>query len=116
MKRFLLPLSCLLLVFLACGQTPPVSNPTPDSPVNIPAASTGDDSSSFTIALEYAIPGLAEAYAPAGLTYAKPQGIFGMWRHLEPEQGVYNWKPMDDLVIEYQQAGFNGIQLFWTQK
>jgi len=111
MKRFLLPLSCLLLVFLACGQTPPVSNPTPDSSLNIPAASPGDASSSFTIALEYAIPGLAEAYAPAGLTYAKPQGIFGMWRHLEPEQGIYNWKPMDDLVIEYQQAGFSGIQL-----
>ena len=111
MKRILLPLSCLLLVFLACGQTPPANNPTPETPVNIPETSPETGSSNFTIALEYAIPGLAEAYTPAGLTYAKPQGIFGLWRYLEPEQGVYNWKPMDDLVIEYQQAGFSGIQL-----
>jgi len=111
MKKILLPLSGLLLVFLACGQTPPPSSPSPGTDIQILEPSTPDGTSSFTIALEYAIPGLAEDYTPTGLTYAKPQGIFGLWTYLEPEQGEYNWKPLDDLVVEYQRAGFSGIQL-----
>ena len=111
MKRLLLSLSCLILVILSCTQTPATATSTPE-PL-LPAATISQDISnpSFTIALEYAIPGLGEAYTPSGLIYAKPQGIFGLWKFLEPEQGVFNWKPLDDLVIEYQQAGFKGIQL-----
>ena len=114
MKRFSLLLVTLVLAALACGQTPaaftPTARTTPirrETPVN-----AGD--SVFTIALEYAIPGLADAYAPTGLTYAKPQPIFGLWRDLESEPGVYDWGPLDDLVVEYQNAGFSGIQLLIT--
>jgi hypothetical protein len=111
MKRILLSLSCLILVILACTQTPAASTSTPDRPSPGEDISQVEGSPSFTIALEYAIPGLGEAYSPTGLVYAKPQGIFGLWKFLEPEQGVFNWKPLDDLVLEYQQAGFKGIQL-----
>lgn len=111
MKRNLLPLVSLILVVLACGQTPGVMTPTPEQPQPTSQLSPDVSSPGFTIALEYAIPGLGEAYTPTGLTYAKPQGIFGLWKFLEPEQGVFNWKPLDDLVIEYQEAGFTGIQL-----
>lgn len=83
----------------------PTSNTGQPSPVNSPP---------FTIALEYAIPGVAQAYAQTGVTYAKPQPIFGMWGLIEPQPGEYNWKPLDDLVIEYQSAGFTGIQLLIT--
>ncbi len=111
MKRNILSISCLIMVILACSQTPSASTSTPEPPIPVSGMSQEDANPGFTIALEYAIPGLGEAYTPIGLIYAKPQGIFGLWKFLEPEQGVYNWKPLDDLVIEYQQAGFKGIQL-----
>jgi hypothetical protein len=107
---------CLLLLTgaaLACGQVP--APPTATSPASIQPDNDNIprmvEQENFTIALEYAIPGLAEAYAPSGLSYAKPQGIFGLWKYLEPEPGVFSWEPLDKLVIEYQQAGFSGIQL-----
>jgi hypothetical protein len=111
MKRALLSLSCLILVILSCTQTPSTATSTPEPPHPGETISQDTSTLNFTIALEYAIPGLGEAYTPSGLVYAKPQGIFGLWKFLEPEQGVFNWKPLDDLVIEYQQAGFKGIQL-----
>lgn len=111
MKRIVLSLSCLVLVILACGETPGTITPTPEPDLPHIDQSQVGSTPGFTIALEYAIPGLGDAYTPIGLTYAKPQGIFGMWKFLEPEQGVYNWKPLDDLVVEYQKAGFRGIQL-----
>ncbi|MBI3920823.1 MAG: hypothetical protein HY318_05335, partial [Armatimonadetes bacterium] len=33
----------------------------------------------FTLAIEYAVPGLASTYAATGLTDAKPQIEFGVW-------------------------------------
>jgi hypothetical protein len=113
MKRIWLCLLLLTGAALACGQAS--TSPTATSPAGVLPGNEGlspaVEEGYFTIALEYAIPGLAEAYAPSGLTYAKPQGIFGLWKYLEPEPGVFNWEPLDKLVIEYQQAGFSGIQL-----
>lgn len=75
---------------------------------------SGTEYPPFTIALEYAIPGLAAAYTPTGVTYAKPQPIFGKWGLIQPAPGQYNWGPLNNLVIEYQTAGFIGIQLLIT--
>jgi hypothetical protein len=68
----------------------------------------------FTIAIEYAVPGLAAAYAATGVSYAKPQPAFGIWDNIEPEPGRYDWGPTDALVAEYQAAGFTGIQVLIT--
>ncbi|MEW6718664.1 MAG: hypothetical protein AB1345_14330 [Chloroflexota bacterium] len=114
MKRLALSLFFVFALALACGQPTAVSTPTPTVPTSTLAAPPGGEYIPFTIALEYAIPGLADAYAPTGVRYAKPQPIFGMWGLIEPQPGQYNWTPLDNLVIEYQKAGFTGIQLLIT--
>lgn len=112
MKRISLAVTALLLAIIACG---PATTPTSAPPsTDLPVTNTPTGSPQFTISIEYAIPGVAAAYAPTGVTYAKPQPIFGMWGLIEPQLGQYNWKPLDDLVIEYQSAGFSGIQLLIT--
>ena len=114
MKRLILSLFSLFVLALACAQPPAVVTLTPTAPSPVSTIPSGGEYPLFTIALEYAIPGLATAYAPAGVIYAKPQPIFGMWGLIEPQPGKYNWGPLDNLVIEYQTAGFTGIQLLIT--
>lgn len=65
----------------------------------------------FTIAIEYALPGLAAAYAETGVRYAKPQMVFAVWGNLEPHEGLLDWRALDALVSEYQEAGFTGQQI-----
>ena len=114
MKRLFPFIVVLFVVLLACGQPPATATPTRTQPPTASPALPGNNSPQFTIAIEYAIPGLAAAYAPGGVTYAKPQPIFGMWGMIEPEPGQVNWEPLDNLVVEYQAAGFTGIQLLIT--
>ncbi len=119
MKRCFAALTALFVLNLACAQTTSVRTPTVMTPTRTrpPAGSTNSPAvqeSKFTIGLEYAIPGLAAAYAPAGVTYAKPQPIFGMWGLIERSPGEFDWGPLDNLVAEYQAAGFTGIQLLLT--
>ena len=114
MKRLILSFFSLFALALACGQPPAVVTLTPTAPSFVSTVPSGGEYPLFTIALEYANPGLASAYAPTGVTYAKPQPIFGMWGLIEPQPGKYNWGPLDNLVIEYQTAGFTGIQLLIT--
>ena len=114
MKRLILSLFSFFALALACAQPPAVVTLTPTAPSPVSTVPSGGEYPLFTIALEYAIPGLASAYAPTGVTYAKPQPIFGMWGLIEPQPGKYNWGPLDNLVIEYQTAGFTGIQLLIT--
>jgi hypothetical protein len=108
------PVAIALFLFtLACGQATPVSTPadvtaTPSPTVPAPVASQ------LTIAVEYAVPGLAEAYAPTGVTCAKPMPGFGIWGSIEHTAGEYDWAPLDAVVSEYQAAGFAGIQLLIT--
>jgi len=108
MKRIALPLFAILLGMLACGtpipSTPqPTSSPTNNVPVSNP---------SFTISVEYAILGVAGTYTSAGIQYAKLQDAFAIWGNIEPEPGgQYRWGPLDALVLEYQQAGFTGLQM-----
>ena len=108
MRRLQIALATLFLATLACGGavTPTAApettaRPTSDSPTNTPGAPTAP----LTIAIEYGIFGVAAAYTPTGVTYAKPQLVFGVWGNLEPERGQWQWEPLDALIAEYQAAG-----------
>jgi hypothetical protein len=114
MKKHPAALVAVLALTLACAQTPTLLTSIPTKVPPTRTAAPAGEEPSFTIALEYAIPGLAGAYAPAGVTYAKPQPIFGMWGLIERTTGEFDWGPLDNLVIEYQAAGFTGIQLLIT--
>ena len=109
-KRFA-PILVLLLAGLACGPSTASSTlPAAPSAAVLPSpVSTGDRP--FTISVEYAILGVAEEYAAAGVSYAKLQDVFVIWENIEPEPGEYHWGPLDAIVLEYQQAGFTGLQM-----
>ncbi len=107
MKRLALPLLAIILATLACGTpTSPTSQPTGSPSNNVPLSNPD-----FTISVEYAILGVADTYAAAGVRYAKLQNAFVIWGNIEPEPGQYQWGPLDALVLEYQQAGFTGLQM-----
>ena len=108
MKRLALPLLAIILATLACGTpTPPTSQPTGSPTNNIPLSNPD-----FTISVEYAILGVADTYAAAGVRYAKLQDAFAIWGNIQPESGEgYQWGPLDALVLEYQQAGYTGLQM-----
>ncbi len=107
MKPIILPMVVIVLATFACGtQAQPTSQPA-GTPGNIEPGS----SSTFNLSVEYAILGLADTYAAAGVRYAKLQNAFAIWGNVEPEAGQYLWRPLDALVLEYQQAGFMGLQM-----
>lgn len=117
-----------LALLLACGQVArlPAETPTRTEPsagagaeTPAPASATLPQQSAqpaipFVTAVEYAVPGLAEVFAETGVTHAKPQPIWSLWGTIEPERGEYDWKPLDALVLEYQQYGYTGLQLLLT--
>jgi hypothetical protein len=110
LKRIALPLLAIILVTLACGTSSPVvptstSQPVTGVPVHNP---------NFTISVEYGILGVAQTYADAGVAYSKIQDAFAIWGNIEPQPGQYQWGPLDALVLEYQQAGFTGLQMDLT--
>lgn len=110
MKQILMALIALLLAILACG---PAVTPT-QTPPPLPSTDMPIASSQFTISVEYAILGVADTYAATGVSYAKLQDAFAIWGNIEQEQGQYQWGPLDALVLEYQQAGFTGLQMDLT--
>jgi hypothetical protein len=61
--------------------------------------------------VEYAILGVAKTYSKAGVHSAKLQNVFAVWGNIEPQQGQYEWGPLDALVLEYQKAGFDNLQM-----
>lgn len=116
MKHILSLIILLILITLACGQATPAATPGPQppTPTSQPPTATPQAPFPFTIALEYGILGVAEAYAATGVTYVKLQMVFSIWGNIEPEPGQYNWRPLDAAVQEYQAAGFTGLQLLLT--
>ncbi len=114
MRRPHFSLLLLLLATLACGSpATPVATPQPQS--QTATISPGSPQQApITIAIEYGIFGVADAYTPTGVTYAKPQLVFGIWGNLEPERGQWQWEPLDALIAEYQAAGFSGQQILLT--
>ena len=115
-RRVLSGAALFLIITLACGGVPPTPGGSPKASPALatPSPTAPTEGDRFVIAVEYAVPGLAEAYAPTGVTYAKPQPAYGVWGNVEPKPGEYNWAPVDALIIEYQAAGFAGIQLLLT--
>ena len=109
MKRILLAAIALLLAILTCSRP---ATTTPSSPP--PSAPAPVSNPNFTISVEYGILGVALTYAEAGITYSKLQDAFVIWGNIEPEPGKYQWGPLDALVLEYQQAGFTGLQMNLT--
>ncbi len=107
MKRIILSILAIILATLACG-TPVVPNPQPTGTLTSDVPGPDFD---FTISVEYAILGVADTYAAAGVRYAKLQNVFAIWGNIEPEAGKFQWGPLDELVLEYQQAGFTGLQM-----
>jgi len=79
-----------------------------------PAPRTG---AGFALGIEYMVPGLARAYAPMGVTWAKAQPEGFSWGEIEPEPPVggkhhYRWDWLDRLIGEYQSAGFRNLQIY----
>jgi hypothetical protein len=81
---------------------------------NTPTSAPTGQGSAMTIGVEYGILGVAREYSKTGVKYTKLQDAFAIWGNIEPEQGEYAWGPLDALVLEYQQAGFTGIQMDLT--
>ena len=115
-SRLSLPWLALLLAGLACGPASgaPTATAPPPSPA-IPVGAPGGDRL-FTISVEYAVLGVAAEYAAAGVSYAKLQDVFVIWENIEPEPGAYHWGPLDAIVLEYQRAGFSGLQMDFAAK
>jgi hypothetical protein len=81
------------------------------------AAAYGDQSSRFALGVEYMVPGFAEVYAKTGVTWAKAMGKGFAWGDIEPEPPVdgkhnYRWEPTDQLILEYQRAGFRHFHIY----
>lgn len=112
----LVPILGLFIAGLACGPSP-AATPVPAEPASpiLPSLTPVGDRP-FTISVEYAILGVAEEYAAAGVSYAKLQDVFVIWENIEPEPGEYNWGPLDAIVSEYQHAGFTGLQMDFAAK
>lgn len=107
----------VLLIALACSLTAGIETTLPVT--QPPATQTGqpilvNEAGLTVFSIEYAVPGLGEIYARTGVTYAKLQPIFGVWGNIEPEPSRFNWSATDALIVEYQQAGFSGLQVLIT--
>ena len=67
--------------------------------------------------LEYAVTGLGDIYAQTGAITAKPMPALMEWGRLQPNEGdAIQWSQSDDLIAEYQQAGFENMQLLTDAK
>lgn len=81
-------------------------------------AAGGDvEGSRFALGVEYMVPGLAEVYAKAGVTWAKAMGMGFSWGDIEPEPPIagkhkYRWEHTDRLILEYQRAGFRHFHIY----
>jgi len=88
------------------------------SPIN-DNSSTPDASEPkrFWFGLEYAVTGLGETYSGTGAITAKPMPALMEWGRLQPNEGdAISWSEPDDLIAEYQQAGFENMQLLTDAK
>ncbi|MGQ9576332.1 MAG: hypothetical protein ACUVUC_13540 [Thermoguttaceae bacterium] len=81
------------------------------------AGGAQDEPRSFALGVEYMVPGLAEVYAKTGVVWAKMAAIGRTWGDIEPEPPVggkhsYRWDATDQLILEYQRAGFRHFHVY----
>jgi hypothetical protein len=108
---------CALCAFaLACGQGTPIATRAPT-----PAIQPSDQPTTqpFAFGVEYMLPGLAQIYAQAGARSTRPAAETFGWREVEPNaprDGAhdYKWDKVDRYITEYQNAGFDQIQIYTT--
>ena len=135
MKRSLVLI--ILLLSIACVSTTPTAtrvpttSPVPSTPFSssptsdLQAATSNPQSpnpnrlSSFAFGVEYALPGLAQIYAQAGAQSTRAAAETFGWDQVEPHkpeggQHQYDWAKVDPYITEYQEAGFNQIQIYTT--
>ncbi|MCH7719394.1 MAG: hypothetical protein IH988_00190 [Planctomycetes bacterium] len=112
-----LAIGCLALLIGSCTVQPDGAGVTNRNDNSSP---TRDDSSSpdasapkrFWFGIEYAVTGLSEIYSGTGAITAKPMPALMEWGRLQPSEGdPIQWNEPDDLIAEYQQAGFENMQL-----
>jgi hypothetical protein len=132
MKRSLVGL--IVLLVMACAYvTPTATKPPTGSPVSSVTSTSGSTSpdshlqtpgspnllSTFAFGVEYAVPGLAEIYAQAGARSTRAAAETFGWDQVEPRppaagQHAYDWAKVDAYIMEYQNAGFDQIQIYTT--
>ena len=110
-RVFKIVLLATIVVIAACGTPSTARTPTYVTSVQATPGLSASVTPSMTIGVEYGILGVAPEYAKAGIHYAKLQDVFALWGNIEPEPGKYVWGPLDAIVLEYQQAGFTGLQM-----
>lgn len=111
-RRVAALLAVAIIGATGCGARQPSGSPAAAPRTPGPSAALGAPGMQpFGLGLEYGVPGLAGAYAATGITRIKPALEFGVWGNLEPSRGKRDFRPLDTLVHEYQQAGFRDVQL-----
>jgi hypothetical protein len=97
----------------SASHTPPPASPALASPPAPPARA-------FAFGVEYALPGLAQVYARAGARSTRAAAETFGWSEIEPNppraprQHDYAWSKVDRYITEYQNAGFDQIQIYTT--
>ncbi len=85
--------------------------------VYVPPSVSREPSREFALGVEYMAPGLAEAYAKTGVTWAKAAATGCTWGDIEPHPPVggrhsYRWDAVDEVLLEYQRAGFRHFHVY----
>ena len=131
--RFHLVFVALLLLsgITACNRQPDADSvstttaspiePAPDEATPRITSVGVDGFPRFALGIEYMELGLAEAYAPMGIRWAKTRLEAFSWGISEPEPPLgdvhrYDWSLTDALIAEYQSAGFTTIQSYLGSK
>ncbi|HPP11235.1 MAG TPA: hypothetical protein PKW42_00725 [bacterium] len=86
-------------------------------PLSMVVSGEQDNTRNFALGVEYMVPGFAEVYARAGITWAKAMGQGFSWDDIEPRPPVkgkhsYRWDHTDRLILEYQRAGFKNFHIY----
>ncbi|MBS3108379.1 hypothetical protein J4409_00750 [Candidatus Woesearchaeota archaeon] len=69
----------------------------------------------FDFGIEYGPLGLAEVYSETRVHVAKPYPEAVIWKNIQSSaSSAYNWVNLDAIVKEYQDAGFDKMQLLIT--
>ncbi|MCM8768536.1 MAG: hypothetical protein NC911_02470 [Candidatus Omnitrophica bacterium] len=106
-------LTVLLFVSLAVAAGPLAR----DSSLSASSQGHENQQARFAIGVEYIIPGFAEVFARTGVKWAKPMGKGFSWGDIEPKPPVagkhkYHWDEIDQLILEYQRAGFRHFHIY----
>jgi hypothetical protein len=132
-------LGLVLVLLLAAGCTAKKAENKPDNAAPGPGKGTANDAPSmggvqqesaatgieesgastaptgFVFGIEYGVLGLAQAYKKTGAHAVKFTPALVWWKNIQKEEGApYDWGAVDAHVKEYQEAGYDYMQLLLT--